>query len=318
MPLSKERRLKLPGFEMAISVDERAARVIGSGYRKLTGVFGRKSAPAKNGASANGHAPAAQVPPAPLTPEAQAIMDRIKDIEWYHVLELPHGVVTPGRADHRRQKHLYGLPQDMTGIKALDVATFDGFWAFEMERRGAKVTAVDIGRWSQADVPLRWLERMKPEEDRITGDGFRLAKELLGSKVERKEMSVYNLNPKDLGQFDIVFLSDLLLHIRDPQRALEKLWTVVKNPGGYAIIAEPYSPDLEKYKDVALTQFIGYDKFVWQIPSTNTLRTMLHQAGFDIQELGRLRLDYDHPFPIEKIIFKATPRDYSKSTTPVP
>jgi tRNA (mo5U34)-methyltransferase len=318
LPLSKERRLKLAGFEMAIAVDERYARMIGSGYRKFASTFmGRKSAPpAENGAaSKNGHA---AVAPAPLTPEAQAIMDRIKDIEWYHVLELPHGVATPGRADHRRQKHLYGLPEDMTGMKALDVATFDGFWAFEMERRGANVTAVDIGRWSQADVPLRWLERMKPEEDRITGDGFRLAKELLGSKVKRKEMSVYDLNPKDLGQYDIVFLSDLLLHIRDPQRALEKLWTVVKNPGGYAIIAEPYSPDLEGYKDVALTQFIGYDKFVWQIPSTATLRTMLSQAGFDAEELGRFRLDYDHPFPIEKVVYKARPRDYSKTTTAAP
>jgi tRNA (mo5U34)-methyltransferase len=299
---------------MSIAVDDRLARVFGMPYRSASRLLGgRKPAPeSANGvAQANGHGAAT-----PLSPEGHRIMDRVKEIEWYHVIELPHGVVTPGRADHRRQKHLYGLPEDMCGMRALDVATFDGFWAFEMERRGADVTAVDIGCWSQADIPLRSKERMTPEEDTVTGDGFRLAKESLGSKVERREMSVYELNPQDLGQFDIVMLSDLLLHIRDPQLALEKVWTVIKNPGGHAIIAEPYSPALEGVKNMALTQWIGYEKFVWQIPSTATLRTQLHQAGFEpVHELARFRLEYDHPFPIEKVVYRATPRNYAANAS---
>ncbi|MEO7667487.1 MAG: methyltransferase domain-containing protein, partial [Dehalococcoidia bacterium] len=280
MPLRKERRLRLPGVEMSIALDNRLERFFGVPYRSAAQLLGgRKVAASKstdNVASTNGH-----VDVAPLSVEAKEIADRVKQIEWYHVIELPHGIVTPGRADHRTQKHLYGLPEDMSGMRVLDVATFDGFWAFEMERRGADVTAVDIGRWSQADIPLRWKERLTAEEDTVTGAGFRLAKELLGSRVERREMSVYDLNPKELGQFDLVMLSDLLLHIRDPQHALEKLWAVVKNPGGHAIIAEPYSPELEDVKGMALTQWIGYDKFVWQIPSTATLRSQLHQAGFE-------------------------------------
>lgn len=307
MPLKRESRLSLPGVEMSVAVDERLARVLGLPYRAARRLLSTHERTARSPSArprANGAGPAP-------SPEAQAIAERIKGIEWYHVIDLPHGVVTPGRADHRRQKHLYGLPEDMTGMRALDVATFDGFWAFEMERRGAEVTCIDIGRWSQADIPLRWLERMRPEEDTVTGDGFRLAKELLGSKANRVEMSVYDLSPEVLGTFDVVFMSDLLLHLRDPHRALEKLWTVVKNPGGYAIIAEPYSPDLEGYKGVALTQFIGYQKFVWQIPSTATLRTSLSQAGFEpVEELARFRLDYDHPFPIEKVVYRATPRNY--------
>ncbi len=35
---------------------------------------------------------------------------------------------------------------------------------------------------------------------------------------------------------------------------------------------------------------------------------MLSQAGFEAEEIGRFRLDYDHPFPIEKVVYKATPR----------
>jgi tRNA (mo5U34)-methyltransferase len=314
--LGRSRRIKLPGFELAITVDERYSRAIGAGYRRITEPFRKENRqPAqKEVSSGSGYSSTQSVK---ISAEVQTILDRVNKVTWYHVLDLPCGLATPGRADHRRQRDLYGLPEDMRGMTALDVATFDGFWAFEMERRGAKVTAVDIGRWSQADVPLRWLERLDPADDRITGDGFRLAKELLRSNVERKESSVYDLDPKELGEFDVVFLSDLLLHIRDPLRALEKIWTVVAKPHGYAIIAEPYSPELEQYQG-GLMQYIGYDKFVWQIPSTTTLQTMITRAGFDAVELGRFRLDYQNPFPIEKVVYKATPRDYSDPNTPAP
>lgn len=310
-------RISFGGLEVLVSLDERyagALRRSGALRRALRSALSllqRRSI--HNGMGAKLKSPANAIvfdPAAFAPPDAQAIARRVLELEWYHALELPHGIVTPGRADHRRQKHRYGLPEDMTGMRALDVATFDGFWAFEMERRGADVTAVDIGRWSQADIPLRWLERMRPEEDRTTGDGFRLAKELLGSNVERVEMSIYDLDPGKLGTFDLVFLSDLLLHLRDPQRALEKLWTVVRK-SGYAIIAEPYSPEIDGFKGVALTQFIGYQKFVWQVPSSAALRGMLDLAGFgEVEELARFRLDYDHPFPVQKVVYRARPRNY--------
>jgi tRNA (mo5U34)-methyltransferase len=243
-----------------------------------------------------------------VTPEARAIAERVGEIEWYHAIELPHGVVTPGRVDHRRQVDLYGLPDDMRGMRVLDVATFDGFWAFEMERRGAEVVAIDIASWGQADIPLRWRERMTPDEDAPTGAGFRLAKELLRSNVERRELSVYDLTPKEVGAFDVVVVSDLLLHLRDPQRALENVYTVTRE-GGVAVVAEPYSPDLEGFKDVSLSQFIGYEKFVWSIPSIATLKARLDLAGFEpVEEVSRFRLDYRHPFPVQKVVLKSHPR----------
>ena len=39
----------------------------------------------------------------------------------------------------------YPVPADLSGLRCLDVGTMDGFWAFEMERRGAaSVTAIDL------------------------------------------------------------------------------------------------------------------------------------------------------------------------------
>lgn len=242
------------------------------------------------------------------TPEARAIAERVNALEWYHVLDLPHGVSTPGHADHRGQIHHYGLPADMRGMRALDVATFDGFWAFEMERRGAEVVAVDIGRWSQADIPQRWLERMTAEDDAPTGASFRLAKELLGSQVDRRERSVYDLTPDDLGTFDVVFMSDLLLHLRDPQRALERLFPLTKKDG-YALIAETYNPDLDRLTDLPISQFVAFSRFIWQVPSATALHLMVKVAGFDATELSRFQLCYDHPHPIHKLVLKAYPYD---------
>lgn len=239
--------------------------------------------------------------------EARAIAERVNAVQWYHSINLPHGVTTPGLTDHRPQLASYGLPDDMRGMRALDIATFDGFWAFEMERRGADVVAVDIPRVHDADIPLRTLEQLPPDENHPTGDGFRLAHELLGSRVERREMSVYDIEPDVLGSFDVVFMSDLLLHLRDPQRALERAYSVVRDTG-YALIAEPHNPALSVLEGVAVQQLVGYDRYTWAIPSAELLRSMLKVAGFgEIEELSRFQLNYRGVFPLEKLVFRAYP-----------
>jgi tRNA (mo5U34)-methyltransferase len=111
------------------------------------------------------------------------------------------------------------------------VATFDGFWAFEMERRGADyVMAIDIldpEAWdwpvNASDDVIAALERRKEG-----GRGFRIARKALGSSVEFRELSVYDLNPAEVGEFDFVYVGSLLMHIRDPIRALERVRSVCR------------------------------------------------------------------------------------------
>jgi tRNA (mo5U34)-methyltransferase len=318
----RSKRLRVGGVEFAVGLDDRYANRI-----RRTLPYRYVVAPAMRmmrGATAPAPADAA---PAPLrlstrpldgpkgkldlsllNGEARSIGERVNEIDWYHVIDLPCGVSTPGRADHRDQLDLYGLPADMRGMRALDVATFDGFWAFEMERRGAEVVAIDIGRWSQADIPQRLLEKMTPEDDAPTGDGFRLARELLGAHVERRESSVYDLSADDLGTFDVVFMSDLLLHLRDPQRALERLYPLTKKDG-VAIIAETINPDLDRLSDMPMTQFVAFSTFIWSVPSASTLKLMSKVAGFEPEEFSRFVLNYDHPFPVNKLVLKAVPWD---------
>jgi tRNA (mo5U34)-methyltransferase len=244
--------------------------------------------------------------PARLSVEGAALQQRIAGIEWYHTIELPHGVVSAGFVDHRQQLARYELPADMHGMRALDVATYDGFWAFEMERRGAAVTAIDIGSWAEFDIPrqMRPAAERSGAAEKITGQGFRLAHELLGSRVERHVLSVYQLAPERLGTFDFVFLSDLLLHLRDPQLALENICSVMNRPGT-AVIAEVYNPDLEGFRDIAVTEFAAFGEYVWWRPSTATLVAMMRLAGFDrVEEIGRFQLQARAEAPIHKVVLR--------------
>src|SRR5690349_7423314 len=80
---------------------------------------------------------------------------RIAEHPWYHTLELAPGLLTPGWFDTRAAVSEVPFPADLRGKRCLDVGTFDGFWAFEMERRGAEeVVAIDILDPRQWDWPV--------------------------------------------------------------------------------------------------------------------------------------------------------------------
>lgn len=153
----------------------------------------------------------------------------VAELEWYHTLELAPDVVTPGWQDTRGVADAVALPRNLSGRRCLDVGTFDGFWAFEMERRGAaEVVAIDILDPEEWDWPYASAPEVKAEIGRrkASGRGFEIARAALGSGVERLDCSVYDLDPAVHGRFDLVYLGSLLVHLREPIRALERVRAV--------------------------------------------------------------------------------------------
>ena len=62
--------------------------------------------------------------------------------------------MTAGWFDTRATVRKVPLPASLAGKRCLDVGTWDGFWAFEMERRGAEsVLAIDLQDQDQWDWP---------------------------------------------------------------------------------------------------------------------------------------------------------------------
>lgn len=151
---------------------------------------------------------------------------------WYHSIEVCPGLLTPGYFDLGPIVDRLPWP-DVTGQRCLDVGTSDGFFAFELERRGAReVVAVDIAsheHWDfERDSRATGLEFLRYVSGPTKGLGFRVAHELLGSGVKYVQCSVYDLAPDRLGEFDVVVCGSLLLHLRDPLRALAAIASVCR------------------------------------------------------------------------------------------
>jgi tRNA (mo5U34)-methyltransferase len=160
------------------------------------------------------------------SPADASLRERVGALEWYHTLELAPGVVTPGWFDTRAVVDRLPFPTSLHGRRCLDVGTFDGFWAFEMKRRGAsEVVAVDILDPQQWDWPAGSESAVVAAigARKARGEGFEIAREALGHDVERRERSVYELDPARDGTFDFVYMGSLLLHLRDPVGALQRV-----------------------------------------------------------------------------------------------
>jgi len=217
------------------------------------------------------------------------LAERVAELDWYHTLALGDGVETVGMFDIRPFVRRFGLPDDMTGVRALDVGTWDGFWAFEMERRGADVTALDLDDERELDIPPRRRPQSFPDTPR--GAGFAIAKQALGSSVRRVARNVYDARPKELGQFDLVFCGSVIIHLRDQFLALERIAGLV-NPGGIFISAEAYDPKLDLLPFAASRYLADRDKaVVFWMQARRTWKRMLWSVGFDdVREHDRFKL----------------------------
>jgi tRNA (mo5U34)-methyltransferase len=209
---------------------------------------------------------------------------------WYHTLEVAPGVETPGWFDVRTIMDRVPFP-DVRGKRCLDIGTYDGFFAFEMERRGAaEVVATDISdhaNWDwppdmRAQGPERLAEIAGPEK----GLGFKLAKQLLDSRAERVECSIYDLSPERLGTFDVVVCGSLLLHLRDPLRALEAVRSVC---GGVFLSAEEIRLGLSLLnRNRAIAELNGSGGLCqWWVPTAAGHERMVFAAGFEILERSK-------------------------------
>ena len=215
--------------------------------------------------------------------DVDALRELVVSRDWYHTLELAPGVVTPGWFDTRPVARSLPIPASLRGRRCLDVGTFDGFWAFEMERRGAgEVVAVDVLDPRGWDWPAGSTEEMLAtlNERKDGGRGFEIAHEALGSSVRRLERSVYDLDPEEVGRFDLVYLGSLLLHLRDPVRALERVAAVCR--GELLVVDAIDLPMTVVHPRRPVAQLDGVGRPWWWKPNLAGLVRIVEAAGFGL------------------------------------
>jgi tRNA (mo5U34)-methyltransferase len=214
-----------------------------------------------------------QIAPDISRDEAQTLVDAVP--HWHHAFEITPGVRSKGTYDPESMMLQMELPRRLDGLTALDIGCNDGYFTFELERRGAEVTSVDYS------PPTA---------------GYTLAHQLRGSRVEHFQDNVYNMTASRYGQYDIVFLLGVIYHLRHPLLAIDICSTLVK-PGG-TLVLETHATDHSVIKnggfyelgdpDLQMMQFLPYrelanDESNWWTQSLSCLASMTASALFEIK-----------------------------------
>ncbi len=198
--------------------------------------------------------------------ETPDLRRRADAINWFHRIDLSREVRTSGVYDPNRTLPRLRLPARMDGMRVLDVGAWDGFYSFEMERRGAEVLATDHYSWGGGG----WGTR----------DGFDLAREAFDSNVKDLRIDPLELTPEAVGgTFDIVLLLGVLYHLRDPLEVLERVRSVTKTllvletEVGMLLTRRPAAEFLRA------TEF-NDDPTNWWAPNVPAMVGMLRVCGF--------------------------------------
>jgi tRNA (mo5U34)-methyltransferase len=217
---------------------------------------------------------------------APTLEEQVASIDWYHTVELGQGVVTPGEYDLRAVVDRLPLAESARGRRVLDVGTHDGFWAFEMERLGARnVVALDVespesfdwaGRAPSLDFGRALIERRRRS--------FALARESRRSNVELREMPVYDLAPDRIEPFDFAMVGTLLLHLRDPVGALAAIRRVAARVLVNDVVS--ISLTLRQPRAPAARLLAPPGQPFWWVPNVAALRLYLRAAGWSPAAAG--------------------------------
>ena len=222
---------------------------------------------------------------------ARATLDAVPF--WFHTFNLDGqgDLYTPGAArDHRYR--IPAIPQDFSGLRVLDVGTFDGFYAFLAEARGARrVVAVDNEQY-RAWVQSRWGVELQG------GEGFRAIRELLGSKVEYRKLDAFDLDRLE-EHFDFVFCFGILHRVKDPLGLLEVLRRRLLEGG--RVLLETYGVSDRRLEDSAAVhvchagEVYARDDFVYWGFTAKSLERLAVHAGYEGFELADAPLIDGHP-----------------------
>lgn len=219
---------------------------------------------------------------------------------WFHSIDFGQGVVTSGWKGH---SHLEGEVEsfrfpDLRGKTVLDINTWDGFFAFEAERKGAsRVVALDHYMWAmdpqlhhtywkecqeRGVVPAAYHTMPYYKPDELPGKiGFDTAHRALNSKVEGVVADFMEMDVERLGMFDVVFYFGSLYHMENPLGAMQRVARVTRD----LAIIETEAALFRGFEHHALCEFfesneLNADVSNWWAPNEKALAGLCRAAGF--------------------------------------
>ncbi len=197
------------------------------------------------------------------TAETQEQIERFRRLGWYHSIELPSGEVIQGHQslEHQRLRlRQFPIPENLRGKRVLDIGAWDGWFSFEMEKRGASVVAVD------ATYNEKLLQ----------------ARDWLGSKIEYRVADVCDLRAADVGTFDIVLFLGVLYHLKHPLLAIERVCALSRDLVCVEsqVMHDGFDPASVPVMEFYETNELGGQFDNWVGPNVACLMAMCRSAGF--------------------------------------
>lgn len=233
-----------------------------------------------------------------LSPLQNAREEMLVDFNryWYHKITLPDGQVTPGMDLEPIWQNVREVREHLDFAKktVLDIASFDGMWAFEAEALGAGTVVATDCLWGSFE-------------------NFRQVSVALQSAV----LPFYNVNPYDLSSrldvffeenydqfghghrgFDIVQHLGLLYHLRDPMLSLSQTRSVMKT-GAKLLIETEMVMDSDAsalfFNDPTQTGRIRDNYSVWWAPTELALDEMLKASFLRPVKSTQQTIEFDVP-----------------------
>lgn len=166
---------------------------------------------------------------------------RLEDCHFYHSVLLPDGSFIEGPWDllDNEREYLGGI--DLAGRRVLEFGPASGWLTVWMTQQGADVVALDVGWDLTYDVmPLSTIDVEKARADSVAlatrvENAWWYLRRVYGHSARAVYAPIYDL-PPDLGRYDVTVFGSVLLHLRDPFRALEQAAAITD---GTIVVTEP-------------------------------------------------------------------------------
>jgi len=226
------------------------------------------------------------------------------DCDWYHTTVLSDGTTVHGQWDLRGNESAYLGETPLRDRRVLEFGPASGYLTFWMERQGAEVTSFEAGYDAAFELlpPLDGTDAREAQVSlmrhigRINNSWWFHHREL-HSSARIAYGDIYNV-PEDLGRYDTSFFGCILLHLRDPFRALHQAaahtdHTIVVTDNVYPGLEDPDDPVLRFGMEV---ENRGPSVRWWDL-SPGAVTRMLWRLGFERTRLIHHTQRFEVPDP---------------------
>ncbi len=209
----------------------------------------------------------------------------VEDCDFYHTSVLSDGRVLAGPWDLRDRERAYLGDIDVIGERVLELGPASGAMTYFMEDEGAEVVSFDVGFDVCGDIlPMPGVDPLDQRADymrmvsRVQNSWWYLHQDRC-SQAKIAYGDIYRL-PGDFGSFDTSVFAAILLHLRDPFRALEEAAARTKR----RIVVTDSLQDPTLDQDANLLRFASANftnLSIWWTLTPEVVRHMLRHLGFD-------------------------------------